>query len=276
MELTTGFLFYLCFSFFPWPMATAYALFLSLLVVATVIDLQHWIIPDQITLGGIIAGVVASTFVPELMETSSRGKAALFSAATAIAGYGLLWGILELGKLAFGKKRTLLVEPLPLSLKNLSNPMLHVGEDQIELKELLLRSSDRVLAHANWIEVGGERFINQDFNLSHEELHMNQRSWPFDRIVPVHAEITEVTLPREAMGFGDVKFLGCIGAFLGWKGVLAALFGGSIIGSVIALFLLLITRGRVGRSIPFGPALAAGAVLWLFRSTAILSISNLN
>lgn len=269
VELSTGSLFWLCFHFFPWPIATAYAFFVSLLLVATVIDLQHWIIPDEISLGGIIAGVAASTLVPELMETSSRGKAFFLSAGTAAAGYGLLWGILELGKLAFGKKRTLLTDPLPLRLSGPSNPVFHLGEDQIELEELLLRPSDRVVAHANWIEVAGQRFFNQHFYLSHQGLRIDGHAWPFERIIPFHAEITEVTLPREAMGFGDVKFLGCIGAFLGWKGVLAALFGGSILGSVIALFLLLVTRGRVGRSIPFGPALAAAAALWLFYSRAL-------
>lgn len=267
IELSTGFLFWLCYHFFSWPIATAYALFVSLLLVATVIDLQHWIIPDEITLGGIIAGVAASALVPELMETSSRGKAFLFSAGTAAAGYGLLWGILELGKLAFGKKRTLFADPLSLRLSDPENKTLHLGEEEIALEELLARPADRIVAHANWIEVAGQRFINQHFYLTHQGLRIDEHAWPFDQIIPFHAEITEVTLPREAMGFGDVKFLGCIGAFLGWKGVLAALFGGSIIGSIVALFLLLVTRGRVGRSIPFGPALAAAAALWLFRST---------
>jgi len=275
VELSAGFLFWLCFYFFPWPMATVYALFVSLLLVATVIDLQHWIIPDQITLGGIIAGVAASALVPELMGTTSRGMAALLSAGTAVAGYGLLWGILELGKLVFGKKRTLFTDPLVLRMSGLEKPLLHLGEDQIELEELLLRSSDQIVAYANWIEVAGQRFINQHFYLSHQGLRIDEHAWALEKIIPFHAEITEVTLPREAMGFGDVKFLGCIGAFLGWKGVLAALFGGSILGSVGALFLLLITRGRVGRSIPFGPALAAAAALWLFRSAiGIMHILN--
>jgi len=266
VELSTGLLFWLCYDFFSWPVATAYAVLVSLLLVATVIDLQHWIIPNEITLGGIVAGIAASSLLPELMETTSRGKAALISMATAAAGYGLLWGILELGKLAFGKKRTLFTEPLPLRLSCQEKPVLHLGEEEIALEELFLRHSDRIVAHANWIEVAGQRFTNQHFFLQHQGLRIDEHAWPFERIIPFHAEITEVTLPREAMGFGDVKFLGCIGAFLGWKGMLFALFGGSILGSVVALFLLLVTRGRVGRSIPFGPALAAAAALWLFRS----------
>ena len=36
---------------------------------------------------------------------------------------------------------------------------------------------------------------------------------------------------REALGEGDVKLLGCIGAFCGWKGAIFAIFGGAMIGS---------------------------------------------
>ena len=270
VEGTTAFLFWLCFTTFPLPLAAIYALFACLLVVATVIDLQHWIIPDEITLGGIAAGVVASTIVPQLMGTTSHATAFLFSLLTAAAGYGLLWGILELGKMAFGRKRTLFPEPLLLQvLRSEENKslLLQLGEEMIPLEELLLRPSDHITAHACWIEVAGERYTDQQLWLQGNEIRSEGHSWQLEEALPFQAEISEVTLPREAMGFGDVKFLGCIGAFLGWKGMLAALFGGSVFGSIVALFLLLVTRGRIGRSIPFGPALALAALLWIFRLT---------
>jgi len=46
------------------------------------------------------------------------------------------------------------------------------------------------------------------------------------------ALIAEGLLKKEAMGFGDVKFVGAIGAFTGWQGAVAAVFGGAVIGTL--------------------------------------------
>jgi leader peptidase (prepilin peptidase)/N-methyltransferase len=63
---------------------------------------------------------------------------------------------------------------------------------------------------------------------------------------------------KNAMGFGDVKFLAPIGAFLGPIGVLYAFFGAAVAGSIIGLPMYLLHRRR---QIPFGPYLAIGTVL---------------
>jgi leader peptidase (prepilin peptidase)/N-methyltransferase len=59
--------------------------------------------------------------------------------------------------------------------------------------------------------------------------------------------------------------LALVGALLGWKGVVFSLFGGSMLGSVIGILVLVRTRQDVMRSeLPFGPFLAAAATLYLF------------
>jgi leader peptidase (prepilin peptidase)/N-methyltransferase len=53
------------------------------------------------------------------------------------------------------------------------------------------------------------------------------------------ALLAEAVLKKEAMGFGDVKFVGAIGAFTGWQGAVFAVFGGAVIGTLwFALALL--------------------------------------
>ena len=69
----------------------------------TFVDLEHFIIPDQITIGGTIAGLIASFIVPEMMSADSRLAALVRSALAAALGYVILWIVLEGGKIAFGK-----------------------------------------------------------------------------------------------------------------------------------------------------------------------------
>jgi len=77
------------------------------------------------------------------------------------------------------------------------------------------------------------------------------------------------------MGMGDVKLAGYLGLHLGWLGLLNVLTGamaGFTIGAVAGVGLIAI--GRKGRkdSIPFGPSMAAGALLIVFAGGPILRV----
>ncbi|MBI5382603.1 MAG: prepilin peptidase [Opitutae bacterium] len=106
------------------------------------------------------------------------------------------------------------------------------------------------------------------------------------------ALLAEVALKKEAMGFGDVKLVGAIGAFTGWQGAVTAVFGGAIVGTVWFVVALGWRKcaGKnapaamkaetpegepaelgFGVQVPYGPMLAiAGALhfLWLHRGVA--------
>ena len=66
------------------------------------------------------------------------------------------------------------------------------------------------------------------------------------------------------MGFGDVKLMGAIGAFFGWKSIIFILFTSSLIGSLVGIFLILIGKNELSSRIPYGPYIAIGAILWMF------------
>lgn len=75
------------------------------------------------------------------------------------------------------------------------------------------------------------------------------------------------------MGGGDIKLAGYIGLHLGWLGLLHVLVGamaGFIVGGVVGVALLV--AGRKGRKdpVPFGPAMAVGALVALFAGEVIL------
>ena len=73
----------------------------------------------------------------------------------------------------------------------------------------------------------------------------------------------------EGMGFGDVKLALCMGVYLG-PAVVPALFLGFIGGAVVGVILIGGRRGDAKTAIPFGPFLAAGAILALFFGGALI------
>ena len=78
------------------------------------------------------------------------------------------------------------------------------------------------------------------------------------------AWIYEKVTKREGMGGGDIKFLGMLGAFLGWKAILPIVFIASLIGSLIGVPLMLLQKGDTKLAISFGPFLAFAATVYLF------------
>src|SRR5207237_10925587 len=91
VELLTAFFFLIIWKAFPWPIAVAYWVFIALVIAATFIDFEHFIIPDEITIGGTAAGLIASIALPPLMKTDRRLMALVTSAVSAALRYGLLW-----------------------------------------------------------------------------------------------------------------------------------------------------------------------------------------
>ena len=99
------------------------------------------------------------------------------------------------------------------------------------------------------------------------------------------ALFAEAILRKEAMGFGDVKYLGALGAFIGWQGAVFSLFGGALLGCVwlAGTYLWKKISGRapalglpatsaagqpaeitLGVHVPFGPMLGVAALIYFF------------
>jgi leader peptidase (prepilin peptidase)/N-methyltransferase len=209
--LLTAALFVACWLKFPPAVAVCGWIFLSCLLAATFIDLDHMIIPDVFTIGLGVLGVLLSSAVPAL-----HGQHGDY----------------------------FLVDSMRAGLASLQG---------------LLIGSGVVL----WI-----------------------------------ALLAEVLLKKEAMGFGDVKFVGAIGAFCGWQGAVFAVFGGAVVGTAwfaIAWIWERVTGKRsavappsetpegeaaplaFGAHVPFGPMLAiAGALYFLvFREAALAYLADI-
>jgi len=75
---------------------------------------------------------------------------------------------------------------------------------------------------------------------------------------------------REGMGLGDVKMMAAVGAFLGLKRTLMTVLLGSLLGSVIGILLIAISKKGRDYELPFGTFLGAGALLVVFFGTPAL------
>src|SRR5690606_18204090 len=93
---------------------------------------------------------------------------------------------------------------------------------------------------------------------------------PLAEVSAMAGTCTAVEQPREAMGLGDANWMACVGAFLGWKAVLFTILAGSVLGAVISLTFIVLQRRDFASRIPFGPYLAAGAVLYLLAGPGLV------
>jgi leader peptidase (prepilin peptidase)/N-methyltransferase len=75
---------------------------------------------------------------------------------------------------------------------------------------------------------------------------------------------------REGMGLGDVKMMAAVGVFLGLKRTLMTVLAGSLLGSVIGIVLISLSKKDRNYELPFGTFLGAGALLVLFFGTPAL------
>ena len=169
VEALTAAIFYWHYAVFGLtPLGGIRVAFACGLIALFAIDLDHQILPDRITLPGIVIGFASSLFLP---------PGPLMSLAGIVVGGGLLWGIAEVW--------------------------------------FRLRKVD-------------------------------------------------------AMGFGDVKMLAMVGAFLGVRLVLLTFVLSSIVGGAIGALLLVTRRADRATKLPFGTMLAVAALIASLYGDAIL------
>jgi leader peptidase (prepilin peptidase)/N-methyltransferase len=269
VELLTGAAFLSCWLAFgnashplqSMPVAFVYAIFLAGLIVATFIDFEHFIIPDEITLGGMAVGFAASFFLPSLHDASTLNVGMRRSFIGAIVGAGTIYAILRLGKLLFGRQRV----KLPVETKIIfTDTSVHLPDKEIPYEELFYRDTDVIVLHARTVELVDRGYKDVLVRLSPSALEIGEEKMNPDDVPCLEAVSTEIVLPREAMGLGDVKFMGAIGAFLGWQGVMFSLMLSSMIGAVVGVTLIAMRRREWSSRMPYGPYIALAAAIWIF------------
>jgi prepilin signal peptidase PulO-like enzyme (type II secretory pathway) len=174
VELLTGVLFYMVFLKIsgeypnPWlfikiwgPHVLCVWVFVSLLIAGTFIDIDHFILPHSITIGGAVVGVLAAWWVPALVEQDTHTHGVLISLASAALGLGGLWLVVELGKLAFGRKKFVFEKEEEWQVTQPDEnepPVVVFGEHKYDWADLFMRTSDRMVVSCNSLQVNERSF----------------------------------------------------------------------------------------------------------------------
>ena len=240
--------------------ATALCLLLAGFIAATFIDFDHQIIPDEITIGGMAAGVIFSVAAPQLHETASRTEALGKSLIGLAVGFGMIYLVVRAGKVAFGKQ-TFSVEDERLIF---TEEALVFSDGDMPYDEIFYRKSDTITLHAGQVELVDHCFFDVDVALSMDKLTIGGETFDPGQVRHMEVATGEVIIPREAMGFGDVKFMGAIGAFLGWPATVFSLMASAIIGSAVGVTMMVLKKDEWAGRLPYGPYIALAAVIWIF------------
>ena len=264
VELLTGAAFLLCWRAYgrisP-GLALIYCLVLAGLIVATAIDFEHFIIPDEITIGGIFAGFAASFLVPALHGAASIPESMKQSFLGAAVGWGLIYGILVAGKLVFGRQK---FNFPPDSKIIFTETCIKMPDREVPFEELFYRDSDKVICQAKSVKIPGRSFENVEVRLSPKALQIGSETLNPEEVPNMEIVTDQIVIPREAMGFGDVKFMSAIGAFLGWQATIFSLMLSSIIGAAVGVGLIAMKKHEWSAKLPYGPYIALAAVIYIF------------
>jgi leader peptidase (prepilin peptidase)/N-methyltransferase len=250
-------------------LALAYCLILAAFIVATLIDIEHFIIPDEITIGGIGAGFVVSAAVPQLHSTLSRPEALSASFWGIVVGGGLVYLILRAGKMAFGKEK---LELEPDTKVTFTETALKLPDKDLPYEEIFYRQSDYIRLHAKTAEIhfaessehSDRCYSNCLITLKPTELTIGDETFNPEQVPHMEIVTSDIIIPREAMGFGDVKFMAAIGAFLGWQAAIFALMFSAVIGTLVSIGAIAIRRVEWSSRIPYGPYIALATVIYMF------------
>jgi len=280
VELFTALIWVACWWFFavhtpapfgaPWyypPAIAAFFILISTLAISiTCIDIDHMIIPAPLTYMGMVAGLAAGALLPHHLGAETMIEGLMASGWGLIAGFGALWLVVLIGKLLFGKKSFDFDKPTEWHLRD-ANPddpnddisFVLDGEDNFWW-ELFFRKSDKLILNGVAdVELDGEKIDTDSMVIQRERVIAGDKEVEIEKLKSLKGTVQSVVIPREAMGMGDVHLLGMIGACLGWQSLLFVILAASLFGIVVHLA----ARAGLGKPMPFGPSLLAGAVAWV-------------
>jgi leader peptidase (prepilin peptidase)/N-methyltransferase len=198
----------------------------------------------------------------------TRGQGLWQSLIGTIFGAGIVYAILRLGKLLFGQQK---IKLPPATKVVFTETMLLLPGREIPYEEIFYRKTDTIVLQARTVELVDRGYREVTVRLSPSGLTIGEERLDPAEVPYLEAECEEIALPREAMGLGDVKFMGAIGAFLGWQGALFSLMASSLVGATVGVILIVLRKREWSSRMPYGPYIALAAAIWIFAGRRIIN-----
>jgi leader peptidase (prepilin peptidase) / N-methyltransferase len=127
---------------------------------------------------------------------------------------------------------------------------------------------------ASRLEIQSGIWTHTEVEMSQDALRIGDATFNPEAVSRMEVVTDALVVPREAMGFGDVKFMGAIGAFLGWQATIFSLVASSFIGATVGVMLILMRQRQLTAKLPYGPYIALAAVIWMFWGRAIMQAAE--
>jgi leader peptidase (prepilin peptidase)/N-methyltransferase len=129
---------------------------------------------------------------------------------------------------------------------------------------LFYRKSDVIRLEASHAELSDRCYRDVAVRLAPSKLRIGDEEFNPEEVPYLEVRTNSLSVPREAMGLGDVKFMAAIGGFLGWQAVVFSLMASSIIGACVGVTLILLKKNTASGRLPYGPYIALAAAIWIF------------
>ncbi|MGA2556078.1 MAG: prepilin peptidase [Verrucomicrobiota bacterium] len=246
----------------------AYGVLIAGLIVGAFIDLEHLIIPDQITYGGMAAGLICSFLAPQMhfdfpgfARLSTPGASLVDSFLGLGIGAGVVYGILRAGKMFLDRQK---VDLPPATRICFTETCVQLPDEEVPYEELFYRKGDAIELQGRQVELMDRCYANSAVRLTADSLQIGGDTFEPEKVLCLEVVADRIVLPREAMGPADVTFMGAIGAFLGWPAVFFCLAVSALLGSVVGGTAIAFKKQEWSSRIPYGPYIAMAAVIWVF------------
>ncbi|MFC6616383.1 prepilin peptidase [Deinococcus radiophilus] len=297
IELISGVAYALIAYFYPpalYGLGTlGLTLFFTILLAGSAIDLDTYTIPDELTLPGVGLGLGFAALAGSGLAAGGLPNFAE-ALAGALTGAGLLMTIDLIGSWVLRRFRERQYPDAPIGHQQIALALLVGawagplwGMGAALLSAAVNAGTRRVVRIPELLTLGGALLsLALGVNLGRDPLELVngglqgagaaaliaglywwiQYAWIQKGTGQTEAE-EDAPFDPSAMGFGDVKLAGAIGAFLGVSGVLVsvgvAVFAGAILGAAQMLL-------KAENRLKFGPYLAIGAVVAMLWGDAVV------